>query len=113
MLREYWDCSSRIWIHIPFKTGDQRGIVPLGGHVGVAAEIRGTFIPRIREGKLRLILVLNQNRWEIAPDVSHIGPELVTPTMSIRAMDHEKCHPLGNGHAECLRRKTGFLVPQE
>lgn len=56
------------WVHIPFK-GDQPNITALlGGHVPVAAT-SSAFVPHVKGGKLRVLVLLTAKRISAFPQV--------------------------------------------
>ncbi len=57
------------WSMVPFKSGSLPVLACLGGHVNAVAQGPVDLIPQIEAGKLRLILALNDTRWEIAPNI--------------------------------------------
>lgn len=58
------------WSMVPFKSGTESVLACLGGHVNaVAASGPADVVPHIAAGKLRLLLALNDNRWQIAPNI--------------------------------------------
>lgn len=57
------------WKMVPFRSGSETTIACLGGHVDSAAQGPGDLVQYIKAGKLRLILQLNDQRWDVAPDV--------------------------------------------
>ena len=54
---------------VPFKSGTEPVVACLGGHVNAAAQGPADVVPHIQAGKLKVLLALNDNRWEIAPKV--------------------------------------------
>jgi tripartite-type tricarboxylate transporter receptor subunit TctC len=60
------------WTHIPFKSGPEAATATLGGHThGVAQTITDIF-PHLKEGKLKLLLVLSERRLPDFPNVPTI-----------------------------------------
>ena len=57
------------WSYVPFKSGAEPVIACLGGHISGVAQGPADVVQHIRSGKLKLLLALNDVRWEIAPDV--------------------------------------------
>jgi tripartite-type tricarboxylate transporter receptor subunit TctC len=57
------------WTMVPFKSGAESTIACLGGHLDSVAQGPGDLVQYIKAGKLRLILQLNDQRWDVAPDV--------------------------------------------
>lgn len=57
------------WSMVPFKSGSEPVLACLGGHVNAVAQGPVDLIPQIVAGKLRLILSLNDTRWQIAPNI--------------------------------------------
>jgi len=57
------------WSFVPFKSGAEPTIACLGGHINAVAQGPADVVPHIQAGKLKLLLALNDNRWEIAPKV--------------------------------------------
>lgn len=57
------------WSLVPFKSGAEPVLACLGGHINAVAQGPADVVPHIEAGKLKLLLALNDNRWEIAPKV--------------------------------------------
>ena len=60
------------WVHVPFKGANETVTSLLGGHIDAAIQGPTDVGAFIQAGKLRMLLVLNDKRWEMAPDVPHI-----------------------------------------
>jgi len=60
------------WTHVPFKGGNDTITSLLGGHIHAAIQGPTDVGPFIQAGKLRMLLALNDQRWEMAPDVPQI-----------------------------------------
>ena len=54
----------------------------IGGHIEFVAQGQAQQVPQIKAGKLRLIAPLSARRWQIAPDVPHIGELGYDPTFA-------------------------------
>jgi tripartite-type tricarboxylate transporter receptor subunit TctC len=58
------------WSMVPFKSGTESVLACLGGHTqGIAASGPADVVQHIAAGKLKVLLALNDNRWQIAPDI--------------------------------------------
>ena len=57
------------WSQVPFKSGPEAVTACLGGHTDGVAQGPADVLPHIKAGKLKLLLVLNEKRWEEAPNV--------------------------------------------
>ena len=60
------------WVHVPFKGASDTIASLLGGHINAAIQGPTDVGPLIQTGKLRMLLVLNDQRWEMAPDIPQI-----------------------------------------
>jgi tripartite-type tricarboxylate transporter receptor subunit TctC len=60
------------WSQVPFKSGPEAVIACLGGHTEGAAQGPADVLPHVKAGKLKMLLVLNEKRWEEAPNVPTI-----------------------------------------
>lgn len=60
------------WVHVPFKGARETITSLLGGHIDAAIQGPTDVGPFVQAGKLKMLLALNDQRWEIAPDVPHI-----------------------------------------
>jgi tripartite-type tricarboxylate transporter receptor subunit TctC len=60
------------WTQVPFKSGPEAVTACLGGHTDGVAQGPADVLPHIKAGKLKMILVLNEKRWEEAPNVPTI-----------------------------------------
>lgn len=60
------------WTHVPFKGGNDTITSLLGGHISAAIQGPGDIAPFVQDGKLRMLLALNDQRWEQAPNVPQI-----------------------------------------
>ncbi len=60
------------WTHIAYKGGNEtiQGLV--GGHIDAAIQGPGDTVSFLREGRLRMLMSLNDTRWEAAPNVPTI-----------------------------------------
>ena len=47
-------------------------VAVLGGHVDVGVGSTTVVVPHITAGKLKMILAINDERWDLRPDVPHI-----------------------------------------
>lgn len=54
---------------VPFKSGSEAALAALGGHTMAVAQGPADLVPHVQSGKLRLLLALNDNRWEVSPDI--------------------------------------------
>lgn len=71
------------WIHIPFRLGGPAPVTGLlGGHVEAAIQGPADVMPHVQTGKLRLLLVLTEKRWQFAPDVPSIKEKGYDSTFS-------------------------------
>lgn len=61
------------WIEVPYKSGGEGALAVLGGHVEAVASGAMDIVNLARAGELRLILGLNDNRWEDFPDVPNMA----------------------------------------
>jgi len=61
------------WTHIPFPGSREPVIAVLGGHIEAAIPGKADVLSLIKSGQLRFLLPLNDRRWEIAPNVPHLG----------------------------------------
>ena len=60
------------WTHVPFKGGNDTITSLVGGHISAAIQGPSDVAPFMQAGKLRMLLALNDQRWEQAPDVPQI-----------------------------------------
>ena len=60
------------WTGVPFKGGPDAVNAAIGGHVDSVVMGTGDLIPQIKAGKLRLLLIISENRWPEVPDVPTI-----------------------------------------
>ena len=60
------------WVGVPFKGGPDAVNAAIGGHVDSVVMGTGDLIPQIKAGKLRLILIISENRWPEVPNVPTI-----------------------------------------
>lgn len=60
------------WVHVPFKGANESITSLMGGHITAAIQGPTDVGALLQTGKLRMLLVLNDQRWEMAPDVPHI-----------------------------------------
>jgi tripartite-type tricarboxylate transporter receptor subunit TctC len=60
------------WTLVPFKSIGECIIALLGGHVDAIAQGSVDIIPQLKAGKMKLLLVLNDSRWQAAPDIPQI-----------------------------------------
>jgi tripartite-type tricarboxylate transporter receptor subunit TctC len=71
------------WVHMPFRLGGPAAVTPLlGGHIEAAIQGPTDILPHIQTGKLRLLLVLTDERWPSAPDVPAITEKGYKSTFS-------------------------------
>jgi tripartite-type tricarboxylate transporter receptor subunit TctC len=61
------------WIHIPFRGSRETVTAVLGGHIEATIPGKPDVVPLIKNGQLRFLLPLNDKRWEVAPNVPHLG----------------------------------------
>lgn len=57
------------WTHVPFKGGNDPIIALLGGHLDSVIQGPADVDPFVKDGRLKILLVLNDKRWESAPNV--------------------------------------------
>jgi len=60
------------WTQVPFKSGGESVMACLGGHTDATVQGSLDELPHIKAGKLRLLLILSDSRWQDVPDVPHI-----------------------------------------
>lgn len=60
------------WTHVPFKGGNDATLALLGGHVNAVSQGPTDIIPFVKDGRLKMLLVLDEKRWESAPNVPTI-----------------------------------------
>jgi len=60
------------WTPIPFKSDDESVLNCLGGHTDAVSSSSLAMSGHIKEGKLKLLLVLNDSRWPEFPNVPAI-----------------------------------------
>jgi tripartite-type tricarboxylate transporter receptor subunit TctC len=60
------------WAGVPFKGGPDALNAVLGGHVDGIVLGTGDLVPQIEAGKLRLLFVISDTRWPVAPNVPTI-----------------------------------------
>lgn len=60
------------WTHVPFKGGNEtiQGLV--GGHIDAAIQGPADIIALLRDGRLRMLMSLNDRRWDAAPNAPTI-----------------------------------------
>lgn len=57
------------WAFVPFKSPPESITACLGGHTSGTIQASIDLIPHLQSGKLKLILVLNDKRWEPYPNI--------------------------------------------
>lgn len=60
------------WVHVPFKGGNEPVVALLGGHIDAAIQGPSDVVPHLTAGKLKMLLAVNDNRWDILPNVPHM-----------------------------------------
>ncbi len=60
------------YAHVPFKGGNEPVIAVLGGHVDAALQGSVDCTPNLKNGKLRMLIALNDKRWDTAPNAPTI-----------------------------------------
>jgi len=60
------------YVHVPFKGASDAITSLMGGHINAAIQGPTDVGPLIESGKARMLLVLNDKRWEMAPDIPNI-----------------------------------------
>lgn len=60
------------WTLVPFKSVGECIMSVLGGHADAVVQGSVDVVPHIQEGKLKMLLALNDSRWPDIPNVPHI-----------------------------------------
>ena len=60
------------WQQVPFKSGRDAVNAALGDHVNACVAGSTDLIPQIKAGKLKLIFIISENRWPVAPNIPTI-----------------------------------------
>jgi len=72
VLEQYTTEEGIKWAGIPFKGGPDAVNAAIGGHVDSVVMGTGDLIPQIKAGKLRLLLIISENRWPEVPNAPTI-----------------------------------------
>jgi tripartite-type tricarboxylate transporter receptor subunit TctC len=72
VLEQYTMKEGIKWTGVPFKGGPDAVNAAIGGHVDSVVMGTGDLIPQIKAGKLRLLLIISENRWPEVPNVPTI-----------------------------------------
>ncbi len=60
------------WTHIAFKGGNETIQNLIGGHIDAAIQGPGDIVALLRDGRLRMLMSLDDARWEVAPNAPTI-----------------------------------------
>ena len=60
-------------VHVPYRGGGPAGNDLLGGHINMAFLSLSTAVPHLPTGKIRIVALVEKNRYAAMPDVPTIG----------------------------------------
>lgn len=74
------------FVHVPFRGGGESMNAVLGGHIPLVFGTLSTFLVHAREGRLKILAVMDGQRAEAAPEVQTVGetvPGFEVPSLFI------------------------------
>lgn len=60
------------WTHVPYKGGNDTVAALIGGHIHAAIQGPADISGFLKDGRLRMLLAVNDSRWDSVPNVQHI-----------------------------------------
>ena len=60
-------------VHVPYKSGAQVTTNLVGGQIPVSFGVLATAVPYLKSGKLKLLAIINDKRYQSLPDVPTVG----------------------------------------
>ncbi len=93
------------WTHVPYKGGNDTINALVGGHIDAAIQGPADVVAFIRDGRLKMLLTLNDKRWDSAPN----APTLLDAGYDFSAFSQGCIHG-PKGMPESIRSKLEAVI---